>query len=120
MVEYASLDMKRKILHKSLAAAHGVLSALLRFSPAGLFRQSDMTCALVTAANLSQQDAELEAYRLRVMLSHLGVVRARGVPSHIEGEPRARLAQLLEQLEVAKGQQIDKPQTCVSEPCGVT
>ena len=55
MVEYASLDMKRKILHKSLAAAHGVLSALLRFSPAGLFRQSDMTCALVTAANLSQQ-----------------------------------------------------------------
>ena len=81
--EYSTLDMKREINHEHLSNHFGILGVLLDVNDTGVYCQDDMKVAVAAlAAKLSLKgvDIEMESYKLRVMLSHLRITNARGVP----------------------------------------
>ena len=84
--EYSTLDMKKEINHEHLSNHVGILGVLLDVNDTGIYTQDDMKVAVeALAAKLSLKgvDIELESYKLRVMLSHLRITKARGVPQSL-------------------------------------
>jgi hypothetical protein len=85
---YSTLDMKREINYEALSNNNSVLGALLDANETGIFTQEDMKAAVGRMAaklGFANSDAELEAYKLRVMLSHLRIIkRARGLPQSLD------------------------------------
>ena len=84
--EHNTLDMKREISHEHLSNQTGILGALLDSNETGIYTQDDMKATLAALAaklGLKGVDIELESYKLRVMLSHLRITKARGVPQNL-------------------------------------
>ena len=81
--EHSTLDMKREINHEHLSNHFGILGVLLDVNDTGIYCQDDMKVAVAALAakpSLKGVDIEMESYKLRVMLSHLRITKARGVP----------------------------------------
>ena len=81
--EYSTLDMNREINHEHLSKHFGIHGVLLDVNDTGIHCQDDMKVAVAALAaklGLKGADIEMESYKLRVMLSHLRITKARGVP----------------------------------------
>ena len=80
---YGTLDMKREINYEALANNNAVLGVLLGTNETAIFTQEDMkaaVAAMATKLGFASSDNELEAYKLRVMLSRLRIIWSRGLP----------------------------------------
>ena len=101
---YSSMNMKKGIAHEALARHSAVLSILLIHNPSGIYTQQTLHSVLEDLCQgLSTQkkvDIETEAYRLRVMLSHLRIHQGRNAPTDLPGHVVKTLGMLLALMDV--------------------
>ena len=105
MVSYKSLDFKRGVDHVEIAAHETVLTNLLVINPTGIFTQRQIHTALVNVLQGLQlvSDAEVDAYKIRVMMSHLRLVALRNLPPHLPEHVAASCTRLLALLSMERG-----------------
>ena len=109
MITYSSVDFKRGISHEDIAAHEIMLHNLLKINPTGIFTQKHMHTSLVQVLkdlNLVGE-AEVEAYKIRVMLAHLRLMSTRNLPPNLPEHVAAACTRLLSMLamELAGPQQ---------------
>ena len=105
LISYKSLDFKKGIDHEAVSAHEGLLKNLLILNPVGIYSQKVIQTALVTVLEAGglKSDAEVDAYKIRVMMSHLRLMSQRNLPAHLPEHVAASCSRLIALLSVDKG-----------------
>jgi hypothetical protein len=105
MVSYKSLDFKRTVDHVGISAHEAILHNLLTINPTGIFTQKLIHTALadVLVGMSLESDAEVDAYKIRVMLSHIRLISQRNLPPHLPEHVAASCSRLVALLSMEKG-----------------
>ena len=112
LVSYKSLDFKKGIDHEAVSAHDSILKNLLIINPTGIYSQKVIHTALVTVLEAGglKSDAEVDAYKIRVMLSHIRLMSQRNLPVHLTEHVAASCSRLVALLSVDKDKDSARPQ----------
>ena len=103
LLAYHSVDFKKGVDYTGLAEEADLLGRLLDICPSGILAQRALHSALAKEIKQlgikTNAPIELESYKMRAMMSHLALIRKRGLPKNLNGDIQAILRGLLGKLD---------------------
>ena len=100
-ISYKSLDFKRGVDHEGISKHESLLHNLLNINPTGIYNQKQIyNCLVKVLVEVGlQSNCEVDAYKIRVMLSHLRLMAQRNLPPHLPEHVAASCCRLIALME---------------------